>query len=342
VAYSDSRDFNVGTFVWSGFDYLGESRGWPQTSKARGTVGDVAGFTKESAWWLRSWWLSNISASDAGRPVLPAAMANAALEPQGAPAAATTVRIIDAWTAPKQGGAPNRTIHVYSDAPVVKLYLNGAAVGSAAVDFFGHAEFSVAYAAGALLAKAIDAGGATLATHTTGTVGAAASVRLTLDAPSPLTGTGSALVADGADTAMLRAEILDGTGALVTSAADAFSEITFAVTSGGGRLVATHSGDPAEQERGASVNAYHGLVRAFVRSSEVRAGPAARRALLAAVTPTAGHHTRIFTGEQLGAVDPIVVTATVAGLPPATLSIPVTADEAQLPVHVAHAACESC
>ena len=25
VAYSDARDFNVGTFVWSGFDYLGES-----------------------------------------------------------------------------------------------------------------------------------------------------------------------------------------------------------------------------------------------------------------------------------------------------------------------------
>ena len=94
-------------------------------------MGDVAGFTKESAWWLRSWWLSNISTADAGRPVLPTDMANAALEPAQteARAAATTVRIIDAWTPPKAGGAPNRTIHVYTDAPSARLKLNDAVRG---------------------------------------------------------------------------------------------------------------------------------------------------------------------------------------------------------------------
>lgn len=345
VAYSDARDFNVGTFVWSGFDYLGESRGWPQTSKARGTVGDVAGFTKESAWWLRSWWLSNISTSDAGRPVLPEAMAGAALEPAqaGARAAATTVRIIDAWTPPKAGGAANRTIHVYTDAPAARLRLNGAVVGEAAVEFFGHASFSVAYAAGALTAEALDASGAVVAAHSVRSVGAAAGVRLTIDAPSPLTGTGAALVADGEDTAMLRAEIVDAAGNLVTSSADAFSKIAFAVASGGGRVIATHSGNPAEQERGAAINAYHGLVRAFVRSSEVRTGTAAHRQALAAATPVDGP-TRVVAGEQLAAAqDPIVVTATVEGLPPATVSIPVTTDETQLPLGVAHAAaCKNC
>ena len=45
VAYSDSRQFVAGTFLWSGFDYLGESRGWPQTVKCRGAVADIAGFS---------------------------------------------------------------------------------------------------------------------------------------------------------------------------------------------------------------------------------------------------------------------------------------------------------
>merc|ERR1719201_924389 len=70
VFWPDSRDFNSGTFVWSGFDYLGESRGWPQTGKARGTIADLAGFAKESRWWFRSWWYSNISKADHGKPVL--------------------------------------------------------------------------------------------------------------------------------------------------------------------------------------------------------------------------------------------------------------------------------
>ena len=311
-------------------------------------MADVAGFTKESAWWLRSWWLSNISIADAGRPVLPDAMAQSALEPAQPPTSSegTTIRIIDAWTPPKKGGAKNRTIHVYTNAPFAKLSLNGAAVGALQpVPFFGTATFSLPYVAGELVAEALDASGTrTFATHSVSSVSTAASVKLTVDAPSPLTGTGSALVADGQDTALLRAEILDAHGKLVASSSDAFAKVKFAVTSGGGRIVATHSGDPAEQERGTAINAYHGLVRAFVRSSEVRAGSAASRALLAAVT---GAHapertTRIFTGKQLGAIDPIVVTATVDGLPPATIAIPVTADEAQLPLAVAHATCKSC
>ena len=35
VNESDSREFIAGTFVWSGFDYLGEARGWPQSVKPR-------------------------------------------------------------------------------------------------------------------------------------------------------------------------------------------------------------------------------------------------------------------------------------------------------------------
>ena len=54
VAISDTRDAVAGTFIWSGFDYLGEARGWPQNTKCRGTVSDVAGFEKETSHWIRS------------------------------------------------------------------------------------------------------------------------------------------------------------------------------------------------------------------------------------------------------------------------------------------------
>ena len=50
-------------------DSCRQARGWPQNTKCRGTVADVAGFTKETAYWLKSTWLSNISKSDPGRPI---------------------------------------------------------------------------------------------------------------------------------------------------------------------------------------------------------------------------------------------------------------------------------
>ena len=82
VNESDSREYVAGTFVWSGFDYLGEARGWPQTVKPRGVITDIAGFKKETYYWMRAWWLSAIATSDAGRPPLPAD---------------TTVFIVDTW-----------------------------------------------------------------------------------------------------------------------------------------------------------------------------------------------------------------------------------------------------
>lgn len=114
VARSDGRDFVSGTFVWSGYDYLGESRGWPQTAKCRGTVADVAGFPKETSQWFKAWWLANISASDAGRPAVDVDTAY-------------VVYVPESW-APPQGAAKGdstRLIHAYTNAASVALLLNG-------------------------------------------------------------------------------------------------------------------------------------------------------------------------------------------------------------------------
>ena len=127
--------FMTGTFVWSGFDYIGEARGWPQNTKCRGTVADVAGFTKETAYWLRSWWLSNISSDDAGRPANPPAIAPASTGTPalqvGSTADNATIFILDAWT-PPPGGAKTRTVHVYSNAASVQLLLNSLPASGAA------------------------------------------------------------------------------------------------------------------------------------------------------------------------------------------------------------------
>lgn len=100
-----------------------------------------------------------------------------------------------------------RSIHVYSNAPSVTLFVNGKSVGSASIDFFGTASFNVTYAAGNLTAVGYASDGTALASFTRLSYGAATALRVAIDAPNVNTGTGSALVADGEDTAMVRAEV---------------------------------------------------------------------------------------------------------------------------------------
>ena len=65
---------------------------------------------------------------------------------------------------------------------------------------------------------------------------------VSIDVPSKATGTGEHLVADGEDTALVRASLVDSRGVVVPGASN---NVTFAVVSGAGRIWATHSGDPA-------------------------------------------------------------------------------------------------
>merc|ERR1712151_884029 len=114
----------------------------------------------------------------------------------------------------------------------------------------------------------------------------------------------------------------------VTQDASAFSDVTFSIVSGGGRLIATHSGSPAVQTRGPKIAAYHGLARAFVRSSEDHATSAVHRSLLNRIDMDTGKGASALIVEpstichDLMALDPIVVQAKVEGLPVASISIP--------------------
>ena len=139
-----------------------------------------------------------------------------------------------------------------------------------------------------------------------------------------LTGTGSSLVLDGHDVAMLRAEIVDAAGELVKSSS---ANVTFTVTAGPGRVIASHNGDNAchEPNDAAWHSAFVGLVRAFVRVTEDRAGSAADRTLLASIDADTAHTTVPTTSN---APTSIVVTASSPGLKSATLTIPVSTSSA--------------
>ena len=298
-------------------DY-GEPDKWPHVSSSFGSY-DLAGFPKAAVWWYRSWWLGNVSASDPGRPPLPPASTS------------FFVRIVEAWRA-APSGAP-RVLNVYTNAPYVRLSLNGAPLpnGTRSVAQFGYARYAgVAFAPGKLLAEALgDAQGSSgvLAAHTRASWGAPAALVLSVDSPSPLTGTGGALFLDGADAALVRASVVDAQGVLCEDASSV--RVAFTVASGPGAVWGTGNGDPANQEpnHAPSRLAYHGLVRAVVRVTQASAVAGAQDpsalALLAAVNVDAGRggSSAIVQGVAPGGESAIVVTASAQGLAGASVTI---------------------
>jgi hypothetical protein len=159
--------------------------------------------------------------------------------------------------------------------------------------------------------------------------GPAASLALALDAPSLDTGTGSALLSDGEDVALVRATVLDAEGNVVE---DASLNVSFAVSSGPGLVVGCGSGDPANQEPNQVPwrTSYHGLVRAVLRSSLDAASPPAVRALRLLMEAQAGAGPRSSHILQPGQAPPtsLTVTASAPGLPAAQLTIPLSVDAA--------------
>lgn len=311
----------AGTYIWSGFDYLGEARGWPQNTKCRGTVADVAGFTKETAYWIKSVWLSNISKSDAGRPV--GVVGDAAY----------TTFIIESWVPPPVGS--HRNINVYSNAASIRLELNGKVVGLQQVPYYAaQVTFSVAYAPGNLTAIALDASGAQVDMHSIATTGVVATMQFTVDAPSAATGTGDAVVADGEDVAMLGIKLVDSNGLMVPGSTN---NITFSVVSGPGEVYTTHNGDPANiKSNDAPWNlAYHGLARVYIRTTADHATSAEHRRRLLQIDQDSTVYVQDPDVAHAPGPADIVVAASSPGLQTVQVTIPVTADISQLPVAVA-------
>ncbi|RTQ51615.1 DUF4982 domain-containing protein [Hymenobacter gummosus] len=174
--------FIAGTFVWSGFDYLGEPLPypWPARSSYFGLI-DLAGFPKDAYYLYQSEWTD--------KPVLH-------LLPHWNWRAGQTV---DVWA-------------YYSQADEVELLLNGKSLGTKkkSADQL-HVMWRVPYAPGTLQAVSRKAG-KTVLTRTIKTAGAPARIELTADR--------SALRADGLDLSFVTVRVLDAQGNLVPDAAN--------------------------------------------------------------------------------------------------------------------------
>lgn len=102
--YVGSRDFVAGFFLWTGVDYLGETR-WP----AKGSCGapiDMAGFEKDTFYYFRSLW----NQKD------------------------VTLHILPHWNWEGDEGEFKQVI-AYTNCEEVKLYINGRFVGRRGYDF---------------------------------------------------------------------------------------------------------------------------------------------------------------------------------------------------------------
>lgn len=268
------------------------------------------------------------------------------------------MHIVEAWS-PPVSPATARNISVYSNAQQVRLRVNGkvhgqphairglaAATGTPwqpdslrAPDTFTTAFFpEVPFAAGRIVAEAMDAAGAVVAMDTAASWGAPASVLLSLDAPNPAHGMGRAVYLDGQDVALVRATIVDASGNVCH---DAAVPVTFAVDSGPGLVWGVGNGDASCHEPNHSPrrSSYHGLARAVIRVTVDAAGSLAERVLRSLINKDAGKGSRsskIHSGTNAAAAE-IVVSATAPGLEGAKLSIPLSVDERDSVLRVAEA-----
>ena len=97
--FTASHDYVSGDYLWTGIDYLGETR-WPSRGAGSGPL-DTAGFEKDSFYYFRSIWNDR----------------------------EVTLHLLPAWNFPGEEGSYKQVV-AYTNCEEVKLYINGKYVGA--------------------------------------------------------------------------------------------------------------------------------------------------------------------------------------------------------------------
>lgn len=266
VNASDAVEYSAGTMVWTLFDYYGEPPSRDLTVSSTYGQFDLCGFPKGAAAWFRTQWLLSKPDDRADKPFA----TNGTQE----------VYLVESWESPDAWNATKgnmtRSIHAYSNAPFVELFLDGRSQGTRLIVTMtigssgSYAEWdSVPWnQPGTLTAVARSSNGKATATTSRTTNSVATSLVLSLDAPSKTTGTGTVLLLDGQDVPLVRASIVDASGRVSHMATN---NVTFTIISGPGIILGTANGDPKSYQSHTSPSqmANHGLVRAVVRVTSI-------------------------------------------------------------------------
>lgn len=256
----------AGQFLWSGIDYLGESRRWPVVSAGSGLL-DRTGTPKPLAFERQSWWSDQPMVYIARRVAPEQAGPTDPGWEQGVRRQAQT--LFHDWT-PANPAAHEENVEVYSNCEQVELALNGKSLGSqprSPED--APRNWRVPFEPGVL--KAIGKNkGQVVATHELRSAGKAAKIVLEADR--------SKLTPDWDDVSYVTATVVDENGVLVPSAGD---EIQFKLA-GPGVIAAVDSADNASHEpfQAFERRAYQGRCFAIVKATA-----AAGRITLAASAP---------------------------------------------------------
>jgi beta-galactosidase len=243
----------AGQFLWTGVDYLGESRRWPVVGHGSGLL-DRTGAIRPLARERQSWWTSAPMVAVTRRISETEAMPT---DPgYGAEERHTQVLFAD-WT-PKNPKPHTENVEVYSNCKQVELFLNGKSLGKKVINAdAAPRNWEVPFAPGILKAVARDDAGRRVATNELRT--ASRPVRVVLSADR------KQLPAGWDEVATVRARIVDSHGITVPQA-DGL--VAFKLT-GPGVIAAVDNGDNASHEpfQASSRHAFQGECAAFVKAN---------------------------------------------------------------------------
>ena len=212
----EDREWTVGEFVWTGYDYLGEptpyDEYWPSRSSYFG-ICDLAGLPKDRYYLYRSHWNKQEH----------------------------TIHLLPHWTWPDRVGKVT-PVYCYTDYPTAELFVNGKSQGritksdTARLDRFRLRWRNVVYQPGELKVVVYDAQGNKAGQQVIKTAGKPK--RLLLE-PERKT-----IKADGNDLAYVTVSLVDKNGTLCP---DAANRLQFSVT-GAGTYKAACNGDATSLE----------------------------------------------------------------------------------------------
>ena len=209
----DDREWVMGQFVWTGFDYLGEpspydTDAWPSHSSYFGII-DLASLPKDRYYLYRSKWNDKDE----------------------------TLHVLPHWTWPGREGKVT-PVYVYTSYPSAELFVNGKSQGkrekndSNVIDRYRLRWNDVVYEPGEIRVVAYDEQGKPVEEKVVATAGKAKALRIKANH--------NEAAADGEDLVYFTIEAVDAKGNPVP---DADNMVKFEVT-GAGTFEATANGDP--------------------------------------------------------------------------------------------------
>lgn len=212
-AMDDDREFVIGQFVWTGFDYLGEptpydTDAWPNHSSLFGII-DLASLPKDRYYLYRSKWNET----------------------------SPTLHVLPHWNWPEREGEVT-PVTVYTSYPKAELFINGRSQGlrekndSTVQHRYRLMWTDTRYEPGEVKVVAYDETGKAAAEHIVRTAGKPHHLVITPNRTE--------LAADGEDLVYLTVQIADKAGNIVPTES---RTVHFEVT-GSGRFRATANGDP--------------------------------------------------------------------------------------------------